>query len=46
MKPIQELLFKQLTSRNQKLNLDLLEKVIFYIKVFNTPTKISKEIKK
>ncbi|KAG4107310.1 hypothetical protein H8356DRAFT_1622505 [Neocallimastix lanati (nom. inval.)] len=26
MKPIQELLFKQLTSRNQKLNLDLLEK--------------------
>jgi len=26
MRPIQELLFKQLTSRNQKLNLDLLEK--------------------
>jgi outer membrane murein-binding lipoprotein Lpp/uncharacterized protein YukE len=26
MKPVQELLFKQLTSRNQKLNLDLLEK--------------------
>eukprot|EP00833_Pecoramyces_ruminatium_P005586 jgi/Orpsp1_1/1179618/evm.model.c7180000070087.1 len=26
MKPVQELLFKQLTSRNQKINLDLLEK--------------------
>ena len=28
MRPVQELLYKQLTSRNQKLNLDLLEKVV------------------
>ena len=31
MKPVQELLFKQLSSRNQKLNLDLLEKVIIIL---------------
>jgi len=31
MKPVQELLFKQLSSRNQKLNLDSLEKVIIIL---------------